>query len=106
MGLRINEAANGGQIFYTDGSKSETGKAGGGWFVVAMEGIKESCRGMGSLATVWDGEVTGMRGALEVARDEEKVLIMSDSQAAIMAITAAGETGKARTADCSGLSKR
>jgi len=54
---------------------------------------------LGKLATVWDGEVCGMRGALEDAPSETNVLILSDSQAAIAAVKKAGRTGKARTMD-------
>ncbi|KAF8453692.1 hypothetical protein BGX38DRAFT_1268492 [Terfezia claveryi] len=38
------------------------------------------------MATVWDGEIAGVRGALEAARKEEKVLIITDSEAASFAI--------------------
>jgi len=54
---------------------------------------------LGKVATVWDGEVCGVRGALEDAPSETNVLILSDSQAAIAAVKKAGRTGKARTAD-------
>ena len=49
--------------------------------------------------TVWDGEVCGVRGALEDAPSESNVLILSDSQAAIAAVRKAGNTGRARTCD-------
>ncbi|RPB19689.1 hypothetical protein L211DRAFT_592972 [Terfezia boudieri ATCC MYA-4762] len=51
-GLRINEAADGCQIFYTDGSKLKEGVVGGGWFAVDLEERTEGCRGLGNLATV------------------------------------------------------
>jgi len=54
---------------------------------------------LGKLATVWDGEVCGVRGALEVALRETNVLNLSDSQGAIAAVKKAGRTGKARTRD-------
>ena len=54
---------------------------------------------LGKLATVWDGEVCGVRGALETAPNETNVLILSNSQAAIAAVKKAGHTGKARTCD-------
>ena len=54
---------------------------------------------LGMLATVWDGVVCGVRGALEDAPSESKVLILSDSEAAIAAVRKAGSTGKARTRD-------
>lgn len=97
--VKINETADGCQIFYTDGSKLEDGNVGGEWFAVDRQGRTEGCRGLGKVATVWDGEVAGVRGALEVARSEEKVVAMMDSQATILAITAAGKSGGARTED-------
>lgn len=54
---------------------------------------------LGKVATVWDGEVCGVRGALEDALSEASVLILSDSQVAIAAIKKAARTGKATTAD-------
>ncbi|RPB28899.1 hypothetical protein L211DRAFT_246218 [Terfezia boudieri ATCC MYA-4762] len=41
----------------------------------------------------------GVRGALEAAIEEEEVLVMTDSQAAMMAMVAAGEDEMARTED-------
>lgn len=49
-----------------------------------VEERTEGCRGLGKVATVWDGEVAGIRGALEMARREENVLIKTDSQAVIL----------------------
>jgi len=46
--------------------------------------------------TVWDGEVAGLRGA-PTPVPARKILILSDSQAAIAATKQAGRTGKART---------
>ena len=65
-----------------------------------MEGEKR-LRGvtLGKLATVWDGDVCGVRGALEDAPSESNVLILSDSQAAIAVVKKAGRIGKARTCD-------
>ena len=51
---------------------------------------------MGGRATVWDGEVAGMEGALR-AIGNNPVFILSDSQAAIMAVRKAGKRGIART---------
>jgi len=95
----INQAREYCQVtgIYTDGSMSEDGVVGAGWYV---EGGKQSgMTTLGKLATVWDGEVCGVRGALEDAPSETNVLILSDSQAAIAAVKKAGKTGKARTAD-------
>ena len=82
---------------YTDGSMNEEGMVGGGWYV--EEGKKLGGATLGKLATVWDGEVCGVRGALEDAPSETNILILSASQAAIAAVKKAGRTGKARTWD-------
>lgn len=67
---------------------SNYGMVGVGWTNggEAREG-KDS---LGRVATVWDGEVRGLRGALEAANEEQKILILSDSQAAIAAVKKAG----------------
>jgi len=78
----------------TDGSMSEGGGVGAGWYVEG--GKKSGGASLGKIETVWDG---GVRGALEDAPSESNVLILSDSQAAIAAVKKAGRTGKARTAD-------
>ncbi|KAF8434679.1 hypothetical protein BGX38DRAFT_1275384 [Terfezia claveryi] len=59
-GLRINEAADGCQIFYTDGSKLEMGGVGGGWSAVPLAGKIEGYRGLGKVATVWHREIAGV----------------------------------------------
>ena len=65
-----------------------------------MEGGKKLGEAtLGKLATVWDGEVCGVRGGLEDAPSKNNVLIFSDSQAAIAAVKKAGRTGRARTHD-------
>ena len=57
---------------------------------------------MGQMATVWDGEVRGLRGALEIADPGRRILIMSDFQAALVAAARkARRKGKARTWDLS-----
>ena len=71
-------------MIYSDGSKAEgvEGMVGGGWFE------SDDIRGgvaVGGQATVWDGEVAGMEGALR-AIGNNPVLILSDSQVAIMAV--------------------
>ena len=81
---------------FTDGSMSERGRVGG--YVEGKEGWGGR-EGVGRLATVWDGEVVGMRGGLQSAPEGRKVLIFSDSQAAIAAVRRAGRTGRARTGE-------
>ena len=48
---------------------------------------------------MWDGEIAGIRRGLETVDRGRKVLVLSESQAAIAAVKRAGRTGKARTRD-------
>ena len=82
---------------YTDGSMNEDPMVGGGWYVEG--GKRQGGVTLGKLATVWDGEICGVRGALEDAPCETIVQMLSDSQAAIVAVKKAGHTGRARTRD-------
>jgi ribonuclease HI len=91
---RISEVGEGAVVVFTDGSKIEGGGVGASWW--DQERRKGYGIGLGKIATVWDGEVAGLRGALTHA-PAKKILILSDSQAAIAATKQAGRTGKART---------
>ena len=82
---------------YTDGSMNEDGMVEGGWYVEG--GKRLGGVTLGKWATVWDGEVCEVRGALEDARRQSNVLILSDSQVAIAAVKKAGRTGRVRTRD-------
>ncbi|KAF8463325.1 hypothetical protein BDZ91DRAFT_796479 [Kalaharituber pfeilii] len=96
----INEAKSDSVAISTDGSRSEEGGVGGGWcWRQVVAGESEGSRWVGTKATVWDGEVSGMKNAVEAVDGSEKVLLLADSQAAISAVQKAGKTGKARTAD-------
>ena len=53
---------------------------------------------MGTVATVWDGEIAGMRLALE-SLPVAPLLVLSDSKAALAAVRNAASAGVARTAD-------
>ena len=53
---------------------------------------------MGTVATVWDEEVAGMRLALDLVAISS-VLVLSDSRAAIASVRNAPTCGSARTAD-------
>ena len=53
---------------------------------------------VGSVATVWDGEIAGMRLELESV-PVSPVLVLSDSQAAIASVQNAAACGSARSAD-------
>ena len=94
--LAINEAREESIGVFTGGSMSEEGRVGGGWHVEGLAGSKE---GLGKLATVWDGEVVGMRGGIQMVPEDQKILLLSDSQAAIAAVRKAGRTGRARTGE-------
>ena len=56
---------------------------------------------------MWDGEITGMKMGLRAAGNtEEKVIILSDSKAAIQAVINAGRRGQARTRDLAHLGQQ
>ncbi|KAF8468246.1 hypothetical protein BDZ91DRAFT_793114 [Kalaharituber pfeilii] len=94
------EAKGNSVAIFTDGSRGEKGGVGGGWgWTQEVAGESEGFRWVGTKATVWDGKVAGMRGALEFVDGWAKVLLLADSQAAISAPKRAGKTGKGRTAD-------
>ena len=81
---------------YTDGSRSEEWVVGGGYYL--QQGQLGVC--VGTMATVWDGEITGMKIGLRAASNkEDKVIILSDSKAAIQAVINSGRRGKAQTRD-------
>ena len=89
--LAINEAKEESIGVFTDGSMNEEGKVGGEWHVEALAGAKER---MGRLAMVWDGEVVGMRGGIQMVLEDQKILLLSDSQAVIAAVRKAGTSTK------------
>ena len=72
---------------------------GGGALVVRGDGGEEEVeRGIGDIATVWDGKVAGMaEGLARLLRGGGRVLILAGSRAAIAAVKKAGKTGKARS---------
>ena len=81
-------------VVYSDGSLIAGGNVGGGAFVVETDGAEREveCR-LGTMVTVWDGEIAGMAEGLARA-PQGKVLILADSKAAVMK---AGKMGKARS---------
>ena len=87
---------------YTDGSRSEAGVVGGGYYLQQGQvGVR-----VGTIATVWDREITGMKMGLKAADNkEDKVKILSDSKEAIQAVINVGRRGKARTKDLAQLGK-
>ena len=83
------------RVVFTDWSKGEgcDGVVGEGWF--EDEEMKGNIT-VGSKATVWDGEIAGLQGALRMVGNTP-VLLLTDSRAAIQAVQKAGKRGVART---------
>lgn len=76
-------------VYFTDGSMSKIGKVGAGWNTAY--GVGQGCKAMFTAATVWDGEIGGLKGALQTAPKDQEILLLSDSQA--------GRKGRARPKD-------
>jgi len=89
---------------------NEKGNVGAGWCIEGARVREGYMRELGPAATVWGGEVSGVHGEvsgvhgelMEVPADR-KVLILSDSQAAIAAARKAGRARRARTAELKGV---
>ena len=86
-------------VAFSDGSRDESGRVAGGW--CDLRGGK-GCGLVGSVAKVWDGEIAGIRMALE-AQPVVPLLVLSDSRAALTVLKNAASVGKARTADLRGV---
>ena len=86
-------------VVYTDGSRDGDGRVGGGWHA---PGNGAGSVAIGSIATVWDGEVAGIHQALRVA-PEANILVLSDSTAALQAIKNAARDGRGRCKDSGSL---
>ncbi len=80
-------------LAFMNGSKQEDGRTGAGWTV--RNNFHEG-RGLRKITTVWDAEVTPIAEALGRGK-EERLLILSDSKAAIAVIIKAGKMGQERT---------
>ena len=96
----IGKAGIGVAYIFSDGSLLESGNVGGGSFIVGSGGVEAEVESViGNVATVWDGEVAAMAGGLtKVRRDgEQKVLMLTDSKAAIATVKKAGRMGRARS---------
>ena len=91
----IREAGDKRLVVYTDGSRDSDGRVGGRWHA---PGNGAGSVAVGSIATVWDGEVAGIRQALRMAPDVD-VLVLSDSTAALRAIKWAADKGRGRSRD-------
>ena len=91
----IESVRNGCVVAFTDGSRDDAGRVAGGW---CDSRGGEGCELVGTVATVWDGEIAGMRLALE-SLPVTPLLVLSDSKAALAAVRNAASAGMARTAD-------
>ena len=91
----IKEAGGEKLVVYTDGSGDNDGRVGGGWHGA---GNGAGSVAVGTIATVWDGEVAGIRQALRMA-SEVDLLVLLDSTAALQAIVRAAHNGRGRTRD-------
>ena len=80
---------------YSDGSRDELGRVASGW--CGPRGA-EGCVLVGTVATVWDGEIAGMRLVLESLL-VAPVLLLSHSRAAIAAVCNAAACRWAGTTD-------
>ena len=91
----IERVGAGCTVAFTDRSRDDAGRVAGGWCDTRGG---EGCELVGSVATVWDGEIAGMRLALE-SLPVAPLLVLSDSRAAMAAVQNAALAGKARTGD-------
>ena len=82
-------------VAFTDGSTDDAGRVAGGW---CDSRGGEGCELPGMVATVWDGEIAGMRLALE-SLPVAPLLVLSDSRAALAAVRNTVSIGVARTAE-------
>ena len=66
----------------TDGSRDESDRVGGGWW---GSRVGSGSMAVGTVAAIWDGEVAGVRMALDSV-PVCPVLVLSDSKAAIASV--------------------
>ena len=93
--VAIEWARGGGALLFTNGSRDDSGRVGGGCW-----GARGGCGSVavGSMATVWDGEIAGIPLSLNSVA-VASVLVLSDSQAAIASVWNAAACGSGRSAD-------
>ena len=91
----IKEAGERRLVVYTDSSRDSDGRVGGGWHA---SGNGAGSVAVGSIATVWDGEVASIPQALRMTLEVD-ILVLSDSRAALRAIKRAARSGRGRTRD-------
>ena len=92
----IREAGERRLIVYTDGSRDDDGRVGGGWH--APRNGARSVR-VGNVTTVWDGEVAGIHQALRIA-PEVHILVPSDSTAELQVVKRAARSGHGCLQEC------
>ena len=91
----IGNASEGRLVIYTDGSTDGGGRVKGGWHT---QGNGAGSVAVGNVATLWDGEVAGIRQALRMAPDID-ILVLSDSTAALQAVVRAARNRRGLTRD-------
>ena len=91
----IREAGERRLVIYTDSSRDSDDRVGGGWHA-PRNGAGSVA--VGSIATVWDGEVAGIRQAHRMAPDVD-TLVLSDSMAVLRAIKRAAARGHGPSMD-------
>ena len=82
-------------VVYTDGSMDAREVIGGGWFCPR---VGCGCVRVGPAATVWDGEIAGIRMAFRMLLVQD-TLVLTDSAPALQAVVKDCRTGHARTRD-------
>ena len=85
----ISRIGEGCLVAYSDGSRDKLGRVAGGWY--GPQGAK-GCMLVGTLVTVWDRAIAGMRLAPE-SLPLAPVLLLSESQAAVLAVCNAAAGG-------------
>ena len=91
----MREAGERRLVVYTDGCRDRDGRVGGRWHA---PGNGAGSIAVGSIATMWDGEVAGIRQALRMAAEVD-LLVLSDSTATLRAIKRAADRGRGRFRD-------
>lgn len=82
-------------VAFTDGSRDKGERVAGGW---CDSRGGEGGELVGLVATVWDGEITGMQLALQ-SLPMAPMLVLSDLRAAIASVRNAAACGHVRSAD-------
>ena len=91
--LADKKVTGGRYLAFSDGGQLGDGRVGGGWYGKGQVGsTPEGAKRVGDMqATVWDGEISGMLGAMEIGK---RIPFLADSKAAISAVKKAGEGGR------------